>query len=179
MPNSALTRVVLAAACGLAVAGACALAAALVAVPAAGQEPAPVVPAPPVSPPAADDGLDFTPPKLVLGGRRVQRLAPRFELFGTCDERCEFDASAQVQGVRGVRHLRVVTPEKASEGGTRMRFEIRVSPRAHKLINDALRDGVRVRVEVVVLAYDFADNETESVRRIRVAPPGPPAVRRS
>ena len=178
MPVSLLRRRFAAGACTLAIAGACALAAALAAVPAAGQEPAPVVPAPPVAPPA-DDALDFTPPTLVLGGRRVQRLAPQFELFGTCDERCEFDASAQVQGVRGVRHLRVVTPEKASDGGTRMRFEIRVSPRAHKLINAALRDGVRVRVEVLVLAYDFADNETESVRRIRVVPPGPPPVRRS
>jgi hypothetical protein len=156
-----------------------AIAAAALAAPAGAQEPAPVVgSAPPV---AAEDPFDLTPPRLVLGGRRVQRLAPTLEAYGTCDEPCEFEASARVLGVPGLIQLRVVTPGKASQGGTRMRFDIRVSRRAHKLISGALRDGARVRVEVVVLAYDFADNETERVRRFRVVPPAPirPPIRRS
>ncbi|MDQ3933783.1 MAG: hypothetical protein M3340_04035 [Actinomycetota bacterium] len=154
---------------------AAAVAVAALAGPASAQDPAPVVP---VAPPEAENPLDVTPPRLTLGGRRVQRLARSLEAFGTCDEPCEFDASARVLNVPGLTHLRVVTPGKASAGGTRMRFEIRVSPRAHKLMNSALRDGIRVRVEVVVLAYDFADNETEQARRLRVVPPAPP-VRRS
>ena len=151
-----------------------ALAATALAGPAGAQDPAPVVPA---APAVAENPLDTTAPRLTLSGRRVQRLAPSLEAFGACDEPCEFDASARVLNVPGLTHLRVVTPEKASAGGTRMRFEIRVSPRAHKLMAGALRDRVRVRVELVVLAYDFADNETERARRLRVVPPRPPVRR--
>jgi hypothetical protein len=131
------------------------------------------------------DAPDSQPPELVLGGRRWQRLGPVLEAFATCSERCEFEASARVEGVHGLRYLRVVTPAKAGEGGTRMRFELRVSRRAHKLINEALRAGTRVRVEVEVVAYDLANNPTERRRWIRVGPPrphgppGPPPVTRS
>ncbi|HEX8741640.1 MAG TPA: hypothetical protein VF712_00765 [Thermoleophilaceae bacterium] len=140
---------------------------------AAAQEPPP---APADAPPAADGAApaDAEPPQLVLGGRRWQRLAPVLETYATCSERCEFDASARVAGVPGLRYLRVVTPAKAGEGGTRMRFELRVSRRAHKLISEALSDAQRVVVEVDVTAYDLADNSTERTRRIRVVPPGPP-----
>lgn len=146
--------------------------------------PPPVPLPPPAGPPpaAADPALDAAAPRLVLGGRRFQRLAPRLEAHGTCDERCALEPSARVHGVPELRYLRVVTPAKASEGGTRMRFEIRVSRRAHKLINNALRDGRRVRVEMEVYAYDLAENETVATRWIRVGPPadaGPPPLRRS
>jgi hypothetical protein len=143
------------------------------------QEPAPPAAGPP---PALEAAPDTEPPELVLGGRRGQRLVPALEAFATCSERCEFETSARVEGVPGLRFLRVVTPAKAGEGGTRMRFELRVSRRAHKLISEALHGERRVRVEVRVVAYDLADNFTERVRWIRVrppAPPGPPPVRRS
>jgi hypothetical protein len=125
--------------------------------------------------PEPETQLDVRAPRLELGGRRVQPLAPRFEAFGSCDEPCEFEASARVHGVPGLSFLRVITPSKASEGGTQMRFHLHVTPRAHKLMNDALRDGRRVRVEVTVAAYDLAENETEGRRWIRVRP----LVRRS
>jgi hypothetical protein len=125
-------------------------------------------------PPAAGDASDREPPRLELGGRRGQRLGPVLEAFATCSEPCEFDASARVDGVPGVKHLRVVTPAKAGQGGTRMRFELRVSRRAHKLINEVLRAERRVRVEFDVVAYDLAENATERTRWIRVLPPGPP-----
>jgi hypothetical protein len=158
---------------------------------AATQQPDPVQPQPPgpLPPPAGappaspDPALDAVAPKLLLGGRRFQRLAPRLDAHGTCSERCEFEASARVHGVPGLSFLRVVTPTKSSEGGTRMNFQIRVSRRAHKLMNRALRDGRRVRVAVTVFAYDLAANETEATRWIRVGPPPPPRdeppVRRS
>jgi hypothetical protein len=144
------------------------------------QAPVPVVPDETLGAPS-DPELDVQAPRLVLGARRVQPLAPRFEAFGTCDERCEFEATARVYGVPGLRYLRVITPSKASDGGTRMRFHIGVTPRAHKLMNDALRDDRRVRVAIDVFAYDLANNETEGRRWIRVRPPdgSPPPVRRS
>ena len=122
--------------------------------------------------------LDAIAPQLVLGARRVQRLAPRLEAYGICDERCEFEAAARVRGVPGVGALRVVTPAKASDGGTRMRFEVSVSPRAHKLMNAALRERSRVRVVVEVAAYDLAGNESVAERSIRIARPERP-LRRS
>jgi hypothetical protein len=142
--------------------------------------PAPAVPMPEESPPD-EFALDAAAPRLVLGGRRVQPLAPRFEAHGTCDERCEFEATARVYGVEGLRHLRVFTPSKASDGGTRMRFHVAVTPRAHKLIDKALRARRSVRVAVDVAAYDLASNATEGRRWIRVRPPdgSPPPVRRS
>ena len=129
------------------------------------QEPAPG-PAPIAAP-----ALDASAPHLVLGGRRVQSLSPHLEAYAICDERCEFEASARVRGVPGLDDLRVVTPAKASEGGTRMHFHIRVSPRAHKLMSGALRDGRRVSVTLDVLAFDLADNATDGRRWIRVRPP--------
>ena len=126
-------------------------------------------PAPPVDP-----ALDVAAPRLVLGGRRFQLLAPRLEAHGTCSERCAFEATARVHGVPRLSKLRVITPVKASEGGTRTQFAIRVSLRAHKLMAAALRDGRRVRVELEVYAYDMADNETVATRLIRVGPPADP-----
>jgi hypothetical protein len=117
---------------------------------------------------------DSAPPQLELGGKRFQRLGPVIEAYATCDEPCEFEASARVDGVPALRYLRVVTPAKASEGGTRMRFELRVTKRAHRLINEALRAGSRVRVQFDVVAYDLASNETQRSRWIRVVPPAPP-----
>jgi hypothetical protein len=131
---------------------------------------------------AQEPATDDQPPGLVLEGRRWQRLGPVLEAFATCSERCQFEASARVEGVPGLKYLRVVTPAKAGEGGTRMRFELRVSRRAQRLLNDALREERRVRVQVEVVAYDLADNATERERWIRVGPPrppGPPPVRRS
>lgn len=159
---------------------ACALVAPLSGANAGAQEPGPPVPSPAAPPPAVGDTSDSQPPELELGGRRWQRLGPVLESFATCSERCEFEASARVEGVPGLRYLRVVTPAKAGEGGTRMRFELRVSRRAHKLINEALRAGTRVRVQVEVVAYDLANNAIERQRWIRLGPPrppGPPPVR--
>jgi hypothetical protein len=165
----------------LTVALACALALPLGAAAALAQEPAPLPP-PAGLPPESGAATDADPPLLELGGRRNQRLARVLEAFATCSEPCEFDASARVDGVPGLKYLRVVTPAKAGEGGTRMRFELRVSRRAHRLIDEALRAGGLVRVEFDVVAYDLADNSTQRVRWIRVhppGPPGPPPVRRS
>jgi hypothetical protein len=134
------------------------------------------------SPPPAEHELPITddrPPELLLRARRTQRLAPVLRAYGTCDERCEFEASARVAGVPDLKGLRVVTPAKASDGGTRMRFEVRVSPRAEKLITRALRDGRTVTVVLRVSAYDLADNLTERSRSIRVVPPAPPPLKRS
>ena len=118
--------------------------------------------------PEAAPALDATAPRLVLGGPRIQRLGPHLEAHAMCDERCEFEAHARVHGVPGVRHLSVVTTDKASE---RMHFHIRVPPRAHQLMADALRAGRRVGITLHVLAYDLADNETEGRRWIRVRRP--------
>lgn len=126
----------------------------------------------PTEAPVAGMGDDVSAPRLVLGGRRVQRLAPHLEAHGTCDELCELDASARVHGVPGVRYLDVVTPGKTAAGGARMHFHVLVSPRAHRLMNDALRDGRRVSVALSVFAYDLAENETLARRWIRVRPPG-------
>ncbi|HEX8052574.1 MAG TPA: hypothetical protein VF517_06235 [Thermoleophilaceae bacterium] len=141
---------------------------------AAAQEPAapagePAAPA--VDPPAAAPAPDVTAPRLLLGGRRAQHLAPHLEADGSCDEYCEFEISARVYGVPGLRQVDVLTPDKAGEGGARMHFHILVSPRAHRLMNDALRDGRRVAVALNVIAYDLADNQTAGRRWIRVRPP--------
>jgi hypothetical protein len=117
-----------------------------------------------------DPALDTTPPQLALDGRRAQPLSPVLEAYATCSERCQFDASARVRGVPSLDFLRVVTPTKASEGGRRLRFELRVSPRADRLIEAALRAGRRVRVKVAVTAYDLAGNDTSHSLRIRVLP---------
>lgn len=168
----------------LTIALALALTASLSAAIAVADEPPPPLP-PPVTglpPGAVDPALDTKPPELVLGGRRAQPLSPVLEAYAMCSERCEFEASARVRGVPTLDYLRVVTPMKASEGGTRMRFELRVSRRAHRLIDAALRDGRRVRVQMDVTAYDLADNDTARSLRIRVRrprPPGPPPVKRS
>jgi hypothetical protein len=108
-----------------------------------------------------DPALDTTPPQLALDGRRAQPLSPVLEAYATCSERCQFDASARVRGVPSLDFLRVVTPTKASE---------RVSPRADRLIEAALRAGRRVRVKVAVTAYDLAGNDTSHSLRIRVLP---------
>jgi hypothetical protein len=150
---------------------ACALSTALVWVAVASAQEPGATPQPPPAP-EPDQQLDVAAPRLVLGGRRVQRLGPHFEATALCDEPCEFDASARVVGVPGLTFLRVLTPTKAGEDGRQMRFAIRVSRRAHKLINNALRDGQRVRVAVDVAAYDLADNEATGTRWIRVVPPG-------
>lgn len=122
-------------------------------------------------PPPAAPLLDERAPALKLRARRTQRLAPILRAYGTCDERCEFESSARVSGVPDLRSLRVVTPAKASDGGTRMRFEVRVSIRAEKLIWRALRAGAEVRITLRVFAYDLADNESERSVSIRVGPP--------
>ena len=114
------------------------------------------------------DALDSEAPVLTLGGKRGQPLGPALEAVALCSERCEFEASARVEGVPGLRTLRVVTPAKAADGGTRIRFEVRVSRRAHKLINAALHGGARVRVRIDVTAYDLAENASERSRWIRV-----------
>ena len=131
--------------------------------------------------PQLEPGADQRPPRLLLRGRRTQRLAPVLRAYGTCDESCEFEASARVAGVPDLDDLRVVTPAKASDGGTRMRFEVRVSPRAEKLITRALRDGRDVRVGLRVSAFDLADNPAKRSLSIRVLglPPGSPPLKRS
>lgn len=132
-------------------------------------------------PPPAAPAPDQRPPRLVLRGRRTQRLAPMLRAYGTCDERCEFEARARVHGVPELRSMRVITPSKASEGGTRMLFELRVSPRAEKLFRRALAAGREARVTLEVTAYDLADNATDRSLSIRVEPPPPdaPPFRRS
>jgi hypothetical protein len=129
--------------------------------------------APPPPPELGPPAIDERPPQLLLRGRRTQRLAPVLRAYGTCDERCEFEAMARVAGVPNLHGLRVVTPAKASDGGTRMRFEVRVSPRAEKLITRALGDGREVSVALRISAYDLADNLTERSRSIRVLAPRP------
>jgi hypothetical protein len=130
-------------------------------------------------PPAAEDKA---PPALTLSGRTLQRIAPVLIAYALCDERCEFAASARAVGVPGVGALRVVTPAKAGDGGTRMRFEIRLSPRALKLMRRALARGARLRVRLSVSAYDLAENRTDRSMAIRLrpeAPPPGPALKRS
>jgi hypothetical protein len=128
-------------------------------------------PAAPGDDPAAASAPDATAPRLVLGGRRAQRLAPHLEADGSCDEYCEFEVSARVYGVPGLHQLDVLTPDKAGDGGARMHFHILVSPRAHRLMNDALRDGHRVAIALNVIAYDLADNQSAGRRWIRIRPP--------
>lgn len=140
----------------------------------------PQPPPPPVAPPPplATPPMDLLAPRLVLGGRRRQPLGPVLSAFATCSERCELDASARVQGAPGVGSLPVVTPAKAGEGGTRTRFEVRISPHAERLMLRAIRAGQEVRVVVSVYALDLAENETAATLRIRVREPRAPAPRR-
>jgi hypothetical protein len=140
-------------------------------------EPAAVGEAPQAEAPVPDERA----PVMWLRARRTQRLAPVLRAYAVCDERCEFETRARVHGVPDLRALRVITPSKASEGGTRMTFEVHVSPRAEKLIRRALRAGRDVRVSLEVTAYDLAENATERSLTIRVEPPAPdaPPFRRS
>jgi hypothetical protein len=149
-------------------------------------DPLPPPPPPPLTgpvgvPPAQDAPLDAAAPELRLRGRRAQSLATVLRAYGTCSERCEFEARARVHGVPSLAWLRVVTPAKAGDGGTRMLFEVRVSLRAEKLLRRALRDRRTPRVTLSVTAYDLAGNPTERELTIRVTPPrdGGDRLRRS
>jgi hypothetical protein len=119
---------------------------------------------------AVQPQYDKVAPHLLLTGARRQHLAPRLGFYATCSERCEFDAEARVRGVHGIRTVKVFTPAKASNGGRRVRFEIKVTGRAAALLRRAFKQRERPRLSVTVSAIDLAQNETVRKLFIRVVP---------
>lgn len=123
-----------------------------------------------LDPASGDPRADFARPELTLRARARQALATGrpLRLYARTDEPCELIAFAHVRGAAPIRRLRVVTPAKAAPGGRPVRLEVRPSPRAMRGIGDALDAHRKVTVEVIVIAIDLAENETQRVKRIEV-----------
>jgi hypothetical protein len=114
--------------------------------------------------------VDKAAPRLALSGRTTQHLRRNLDLFARCSEPCEFEALARAHGAPHLHSLRVVTPTKASDGGREVRFRIKLTRRAVRLLRRALRAGHRPRISVLVRAIDLGENETDRRLVIRIVP---------
>jgi hypothetical protein len=114
--------------------------------------------------------VDKRAPRLLLDGDRRQRLNHTLAFYATCSERCQFFAEARVHSVYGMHSAHVFTPGKASNGGRRVRFVIRLSGRAHALIRRAFRHGNHPSITALVTAVDLAQNESNGKLLIRLKP---------
>ncbi|MFL5870173.1 MAG: PKD domain-containing protein, partial [Solirubrobacterales bacterium] len=107
--------------------------------------------------------VDATPPKLVLKGKRTQKLGKPVTAKARCDERCGIRANGSIK-IAGAGKFKLTQKSKELDAGRLRQLKLKLSEKARRAAEDAKKG----KATVEVTATDDSTNKTKAKLKVKL-----------